>query len=89
VDDSIALDDFAGIGSLATPGTFLSATNMSKRLLDSSKIALVTPKLRTALNTAITSGDTAGKGKFPALIDRSISIKNCPLCEAKLDRVDC
>ena len=41
--------DFGGAtGSVATPGTFLSATNISNRLLDSSKIALVTPKLLTA-----------------------------------------
>ena len=69
--------DFGGVaGSWATPGTFLRATNRSNRLLDSSKIALVTPKLRTALNPAATSGDREGNGKFPALIVRSISMKN-------------
>ena len=42
------LVDFGGVGNGATPGTFLSAMNRSNRLLSSSKIALVTPKLLTA-----------------------------------------
>ena len=69
--------DLGGVvGSWATPGTFLSATNRSNRLLDSSKIALVMPRLRTALNPAATSGDREGNGRFPALMVRSISMKN-------------
>ena len=49
---------FGGAGSWAIPGSCLSATKMSNRLLDSLRMALVTPKLRTALNPALTSGDT-------------------------------
>ena len=55
--DGLTTFGFGGAGgSFAAPATFLRAMNRSKRLLDSLRIELVTPKLREPLNKAAISG---------------------------------